>query len=438
MMRPLLLAVLFFSCFSLAGQGVLQTNFVRNDASISRNRLDSVASVVSQAWNRFVGHASLMNPVTREVDDEAIDAFKKHFTFNAKIYNDLLENPVVIHHSDYVSQVFRRLPKEGVRGWFEEASLLRVSYDAAGFYRAEVSARKVVLNGIGLLKQSENANARRCFELKFRFEIPSEKLNEALISGIDGVPCGAEKGQSSASVSVAAAGQLSFPFFGFKLADSRIPKEVVSFSSRPSPAGGAYLRTRLGPASRWDAGLGLLLTNLEINVSLAGLKVTHPETKTTVLDLTSFEETARIAYWELPLGLHYRLSESEKWLWSADVFAVTTIRWDSYYDRRTYELAFPKLGTTAANIADADFWTFFSTRFGVSGRYAFSEKLGLELGAAFTAGISPLFGHQPRNDFFLDEPQNIASEGMKFFDSYLESLHANALNLRVGVVYNFD
>lgn len=431
----LLVPALFLLAQALHAQATLLTSAVLTEAGVSKETADSLSEAMVAAWAAYVGDAGLLNPDTRKVDNVSIDAFKSHFSFNAKVFNDLVDDPMPIHYSDYASLVFRRLANEGVRCRFGEASLTRLSYDAAGFYRAEVKAIKRVSGSISTSGRTDLAK-ERCFDLLYKFEIPVEKYHQAAILSVGGTPCPPEKGEPKRrAVSLAGLGQVAFPFFGFKVADERLDTAAIDISGGPSWAGGLYLRVGLAPGGKVDMGIGLMVSNLEVKAEAMDLKLVKNGTATR---LDSLVETMRLSYWDLPLGLHYRLVDDEKFLLSADVFATTHIRWNSYYDRRYYKISTDPDRTIEANIADADYWTYFSLGLGLSARYFFTENFGVELGACFSAGITPLFGHELRKDFFLDEPANISRVDMKFQEAYFEKIRVNAFGLRLGLVYGFN
>ncbi|MEZ4962624.1 MAG: hypothetical protein R2830_22545 [Saprospiraceae bacterium] len=435
--RPLLstLGFLLMAAGAISAQGMLQTALVRTDAGIAKSKADSLANAMSTAWAGYVHDAGLLNPRTGEVDDESIDAFKRHFSFNAKVFNDLADSPAPMHYSDYVSQVYRRLKKEGVRGWFEEAALARLSYDAAGFYRAEVKVVKRVLSHLGTSSQL-GVDKERCFQLVYKFEIPERKFSEAAILSIEGASCPAANEGQKTSVTLAGLGQVAFPFFGYDLAaGAPLADSSIDFSGRPSLAGGLYLRTTLSPGSRFSLGAGLMISNLEVKARANNLK---PGADGNTYTLQSLEETMHISYWDLMLGLHVRLAGQERFQLTADVIGTAHLRWNSYYDRRFYSLGAAQQEPTEVNIRDAAYWTYSSVGLGLTARYFFSPRIGLEAGAFYSAGLSPLFGQDKKGAAFLDDRANLDDLQLIFVESYFEKIRANMFGLRLGLVVELN
>jgi hypothetical protein len=411
---------------SAAAQGSLQTANIRAEG-ISKAKSDTLVGLFAAAWAAYTSDASLINHRTREVDDESIDAFKRHFSFNAKVLNDLVEFPVQVHYSDYVSQVFRRLKKEGVRGWFEEASLTRISYDQAGYYRGEIKVSKRVLNRIG--GNGQETAAERCFDMVYKFELPNDLTGAATISSIEGAACASKgKGKKNAA-SLALLGQANFNSFGFDRADHRLQDSSVHIAGNAGWAAGLYLRTSLWAGSQVDLGIGAMFSSLELKSEAQNVFLEKNSSR-----LDSLAESVRLSYLDLPLGLHFRVLDKEKVMLSADAIGTTHLLAKSTSNKRFYKLSGGK--GTEVDIAAPDYWAWFSLGLGLTARYAFAENWGLELGAQYAFGLTPLLGHHSKSDFFLDDTKSLDEPDISFSESYLKNIRANYGSIRLGLFYN--
>jgi hypothetical protein len=156
-------------------------------ASVSLGQCDDIIKVLNGKLDNYKKSGTLFNKKAGRIDRESVEAFKKNFSLDAKLFNDLYEyNEEYLQDLDgYIQLVRSYFPSEGVRFAISNPVLTSIE---------ETDNRYSVV--VRLEKQTEryyNSNGEvkdgiRIHVLDFVYDIRKGELNSAKLTFIRGLP----------------------------------------------------------------------------------------------------------------------------------------------------------------------------------------------------------------------------------------------------------